>query len=241
MRLPHPDFVLAAVFPLAAIGALAACQPTTSEFNYDYSAERVAECVQTACTQLGLDYTQMQDYADLAELSHVTALMLGNTNFADLGDIASMTQLRELHIGNTNVRDLSGLAAFPNLRLLHIQDVEPTSWAPLADLRSLQELVIGHSGMRDFSIVAEMPQLRRLMISRVGPETDLSGLGRNPGLQSVHLDGDGLPDLSPLLNLPNLREVSMEAFDETRHADVIARLRAQGVRVSLTEPVIVAC
>lgn len=241
MRLPHRDFALAAVLPIVAFGALAACQPTPITPSFDYGEERVADCVATACTELTLDYAPLSDYTQIAGLNHVTALMLGFTDFENIGEIAPMAQLRELHIGNTQVRDLTGIAAFRNLELLHVQNIEPENWGPLGAVQSLRELAIGHPGMRDFSIIAQLPQLQRIHISDVGEETDLSGIGAHPGLRSVHLSSDYLTDLSPLLRLPNLREVSIEASNEVRHAAVIAQLRARGVRVTLTEPVVVVC
>lgn len=230
-----------AILPVLLVGTLAACQQTATVQTFDYGEEQLAACIASACTELTLDYAPLPDYSRIAGLNHVTALMLGFTDFADLGDLATMTQLQELHIGYTHVRDLTGIAAFPDLRLLHIQNVEPQSWEPLASLQNLRELAIGHHEMADLSIIARLPRLERLHIANVSDLTDLSGIGSHGGLQSVHLDNDALSDLSPLLRLPNLRDVSMDAFDETRHAAVIAQLRARGVRVTITEPVVVVC
>ncbi|WP_224815774.1 hypothetical protein [Hasllibacter sp. MH4015] len=239
--MPTLAFMRPALLAATAVAALAACQTTPTVSSYQYGNDRVAECAASTCAALMLDYAPIEDYGTLASLSHVTALMLGYTDFADLGEIAAMTQLRELHIGNTRVRDLGGLSAFGALELLHIQGVEPTSWAPLAQLDGVRELAIGHARMTDFSIVAQMSGLRRLHVSHVGSGTDLSGLAGHPGLQSVHLDNSLIDDLSPLLSLPNLRAFSMEAFDEARHAEIIAQLRARGVRITITEPVVVVC
>lgn len=241
MPFPARHILSATALPVLAVCALAACQTTPSTSQFAYGQVRLEQCIAAACTELGLDNAPLRDYAQVAGLSHVTALMLGFTEFADLGDIAAMGQLEELHIGSTQVRDLSGLAAFPNLRLLHMQWVEPTSLAPLAGLRNLRELAIGHAGLSDLSIIAQMPGLQRLHLTHADDRTDLASLGRHPGLQSVHIASDAIGDLSPLLRLPALREVSMEAYSDTRHADVIAQLRARGVRVTLTEPVVIVC
>lgn len=181
------------------------------------------------------------NYSELAALSHVTVLMLSYTTFSDLADIAPMTQLQELHIGQTEVQDLTGLAAFPNLRLLHLQGVRPESWAPLAQLTQLRELAVGNADMNDFSFIARLPQLQRLRITNAASDADLSGLGRHPGLQSVDITDIALTDISPLLRLPNLKEVSLASYDAETHAAVLAQLRARGVKVNLVENVVVVC
>ncbi|MEX3014415.1 hypothetical protein [Gymnodinialimonas hymeniacidonis] len=230
-----------ALLASAAVTALAACQTTPTVSHYEYGQGLVETCAAEACGTLGLDYAPLADYTQLNALSHVTALMVSHTDLANLSDIAAMAQLRELHMGDTQVRDLSGLSQLGNLRLIHMQGIAPTSWEPLTQVSGLRELAVGFYGMSDVSFVANLPRLEQLYLANVGAEMDLSGLGRHRGLRALHLDNDTVADLSPLLDLPNLRRFSMLTFDPERHGDVIAQLRARGVTVDLEEPAVIVC
>lgn len=231
--------------PMVALIALAGCQPQMGQVLANEGQSFVDDCMVLECGTLALDYRNLTDYRQIARLHHVTELMLSHTDFSNLSDLAGMSQLEALHIGDTRVRDLSGLAALPNLRLLHMQGVTPSSWAPLASLPGLRELAVGTFDLADLSFVADVPGLQRLYLARADAALDLSTLGRHPGLRAIHIgDADGLstvPDLSPLLRLPNLREVSVFTFTPEDHAGAIAALRARGVRVTLSEPVIIVC
>ena len=231
--------------PLIAALALAACQPQATLDLSNQGQVYVDECILEECTTLRLDHASLTDYGQVARLHHVTELMLSSTSFSDLSDLAGMTQLTALHFGNSRVRDLSGLAALPNLRLLHMQGIDPVSWGPVTRLPALEELAVGTFDLRDLSFVAGLPGLKRLHLAQVDERLDLATLGAHPGLRAVHLgDADGMssiPDLSPLLQLPNLREVSVYTLRPEDHAQAIAALRARGVRVTLTEPVIIVC
>jgi len=239
----RPVNVIITTASMAALtfGLLVACEPLPTGPDYSWGDARVAECAASACTQLEMDNMSIADYSQLAGLTHVTALMLSYTTFSDLADIAPMTHLQELHVGQTEVQDLTGLAAFANLRLLHIQGVNPESWAPLAQLTQLRELAIGHYQMSDFSIIAQLPQLQRLRITNAAADADLSGLGQHRGLLTVDLSDTTFTDISPLLRLPNLRELSIVSYNAENQADTIAKLRARGVQVRLIEPVIIMC
>ncbi|UWQ96677.1 hypothetical protein K3728_05450 [Rhodobacteraceae bacterium M385] len=230
--------------PLTALCllALAACQP-----SYDATAvgqERLEECVASACTTLNLDGAGLRDYSDLAATPQVTSLMVSYSAFSDLSDIAFMTQLRELHMGSSPVTDLSGLSAFPNLELLHAQYLGTDNLAPIAQLDNLRELAVGTSTLQDLSFVAEMPGLQRLLVITSALDLDLATLGAHRGLQTVELrSSDGI-ELAPLLALPNLREVSLSrnsAEIGPAQAQVVAQLRARGVRVELDQIIVPVC
>ncbi len=237
-----PRFLRPALLASAAITTLAACQVGQTVPVYDYGQGLVETCAVEACSTLGLDYAPLADYTQLNALSHVTSLMVASTDFSSLSDIAAMGQLNELHMGNSRVQDLSGLANFGNLRLIHMQGIQPADWTPLTQVSGLRELAVGYNGMSDLSFIAQMPGLQRLHLSEVTESTDLSTLGRHRGLRAVHLDSELVSDLSPLLRLPNLRQVSITYFGNTDlHTDVIAQLRARGVTVELDELVVPVC
>ncbi len=240
--MPIATLIRPALLVSVAVTALAACQVGSPAPNFDYGQGLVETCAAEACTTLGLDYAPLADYAQLNALSHVTSLMVAYTDFGNLGDIAEMGQLRELHLGNTRVRDLSGLANFRSLNLIHMQGVQPADWTPLTQISGLRELAVGYIGMTDLSFIAQMPRLQRLYLAQTGAHTDLSTLGRHPGLRAVHIDDEDVADLSPLLNLPNLRQVSIEHIGHIeQHDTVIAQLRARGVTVELEEVLVPVC
>lgn len=210
----------------------------------EYGQERVDDCIATACTTLNVDGLGLRDYTQINALSHVTSLMVSYTDFDDLRDISGMTQLRELHLGYTDVTDLSNLAAFGNLRLVHMQSVSAQAMASARFPAGVRELALGGPDLTDLSVVHRVPGLQRLHVETFGPGASLAALDGHANLRAIHLDVVYGIDFAPLLNLPALREVSLEFVPgdlDPVQTSVIAQLRARGVTVSTEETLIPLC
>ncbi|MGR3710292.1 MAG: leucine-rich repeat domain-containing protein [Alterinioella nitratireducens] len=235
-----------ATFPALGLAAalLMACQTTgntATRASQELGADRLAACEAGACDRLNLDGASLRDYSVLAEMDHITALMISYTDFSDLGQIAPMRQLRELHIGSSAVTDLSGLAAFPDLTVLHAQWLPARDHGAIGGLTGLRELAVGGSNLTDLGFIADLPRLERLNLTLPGEGLTLEALRGHPALRTVHLDNTGLTDLSVFETLPRLRELSLTEFDTPALQAQIARLRARGITVTLDEPVMVVC
>ena len=115
----------------------------------------------------------------------------------------------ELYVYGRASPDLSFLQYFPMLRRLHIALYELEDIAGLSHVAgSLEELTFGQT-KQSFSLVflAMLPRLRRLFLVR--HKRDLPAIGGLGNLTQLGLSGITLPDLSVLLPLTALRELSI--------------------------------
>lgn len=235
--------VAAAVFFGLPVGFLAGCvaQPSWQEQNQANREAALATCIDTGCNVLDINGMAMEDYGQLALLTHVTDLMMSRTGLASLSDLATMDQLVGLHISGTDITSLEGIDSFPNLRLLHAQYLPGVDLSPLARLNRLEELAVGGSDFLGLSFVAEMRGLERLNVVYGTRVQDLSPLANHPNLQRLDLDVGCDVDLSPLLSIPNLAGIHLYTacgVSEAQEA-VLTALRDRDVEVTQAAQVVV--
>jgi internalin A len=131
----------------------------------------------------------------------------------------------QLYVYGDASRNLEFLQYFRRLRRLHValfrlEDVEGISRVA----SSLEELTFGET-KQTFSLrfLEPMTELRKLFL--VGHKKDLSVVGSLRHLMSLGLSGITLPELSLLLALPALRELSI-FLGSTTNLDVLPQLPA---------------
>ena len=221
---------------------LSACNFQESRFSGGQNV--VDRCIETACDTLDLDELPLRNYSQLNETRHVTTLSLQITDFADLEEISGMTQLRELRVNETDIQDFLGLSAFGNLEVLWVSGFDPATLGRMPFPPSIRELGIGHETLEDVAMLPRMPALERLSLGRDSSAFDLAPLGAHEGLLAIYIRNGHSPqtgplDLAPLLELPNLQEISFpyEPSDPAGIA-VVEALRARGVEVTINPSVI---
>jgi len=221
---------------------LSACQlqqsdgpQTTREQRLAISSQQILDCDASRCGLLNLDSMLVDDYTQIADMTHVTALMASFSDFDDLADIAPMGQLTELHVGQTLMTDLGGLSRFPNLTLLHVQDNNSVeSFAPIGQLSKLEELAIGGNNLGDMDFLRDLSRLRSLSIVNAR-FTSLEALRGHPNLVELDLDENRVPDdISALLTIPNLERLTIElaSLNQEQRA-VVDQLEAKGVAIDV--------
>lgn len=228
-------------FTLASCQMVDQPQTTTREDRIAAGLTVISDCGQTECGRLNLDSRLVEDYAIIAPLTHVTAFMTSYSDFSSLDDIATMSQLRELHIGQTQISDLSGLSNFPNLTLLHAQNLSNvTDFSPIGQLNGLTELAIGGNKVGDMAFLRGMSRLSALNL-QYAEVSSLDVLRRLPALERLDLISADLPDdISALLRIPNLKVVAVTDWDMSEAQEaVLDQLRAKGVSVEYEIAVIV--
>lgn len=127
-------------------------------------------------------------------------------------------------------RDLEFLRYFPSLRRLHVALYGLGDVAGFAHVAgSLEELNFGHT-RQSFSLrfLKSMPHLRRLFLVR--HKKHLPVVGELGSLTSPGLSGITLPDLSLLLPLIRLRELSI-SLGSTTNLGLLSRRAARPCRL----------
>lgn len=254
LNLPHsarPRGAAVAVSASALAFAVTACvapvvQPVDLTAEAGQNAQlALAECRATACETLILDDTILDDLSVLADMPHVTALMMNSYGFESLATLPVMPQLTELHISYTQITDLTPLDRVPNLRVLHAQlAVDSVDFTPVVHLQNLAELAIGSVGTTDLNLVAALPDLQRLSLMT---ERDVSfePLRNHASLQTIDLINNEVLDADVFLTLPRLEQISTSEIyypdaDAALFQTAMGRLRAAGIEVSI-KPEIPLC
>jgi len=178
---------------------------------------------------------------------------------ADTAFLEGLTQLRKLKLwmcGATNAAALDGLAG---LEELSIAEAELSTLEPISVLPRIRKLELCYNpiqqqgipfrafackgALREAGILGFQPAARE-MEALEGLETiyvggkecrDISHLARLPRLEKVCLQECRVENLSPLLELPALREVALyeKAAVPFGYAPAIRALRRRGVAVKL--------
>jgi tRNA A-37 threonylcarbamoyl transferase component Bud32 len=148
--------------------------------------------------RLDIALEDVGDLAPLGELLSLEQVSLKHNPIADASPLASLPALRGLSLFDTHVSDLSALSSCPMLESLDVGKTRITSMAAFAGIESLRYLYMQQTPIRSLSGVEELTRLERISLSGVA-------------------DGD----LSPLLDLPQLKEAHLDAaLREAAKADL---------------------
>ncbi len=184
------------------------------------------------------------DLSPLAGMTGVWALFLGNNNITDLSPLAGLTSVQLLFLDGNIVTDLSPLRGLTGLQTLYLDDNLITDLSPLRGLTGLQELYLDYNGIANLTPLSGLPSLQGLSLAdnHVSDLSPLSlaahqkeghgyGLG-TPGacsachhgvgsdassLKTLDLDNNDITDLSPLVGLAGLQELS---FTDNKITDI---------------------
>lgn len=152
----------------------------------------------------------LQSLRDVALLPNLEVLYVNYQSLSDLAPVASLESLRYLDIRHTFVSELSPLSGMPKLAHVGLFDTNVADLSPLAACPEIKEIDIGYTMIGGVGAIPELPGLERLCLRGL-PLDDLGGMERFARLTWLCLAGTGLDDLSPLLSLPRLREVVLDA------------------------------
>jgi hypothetical protein len=145
------------------------------------------------------------------------------TQLQRAGELISDRPDVQLYVYGTASRDLGFLRHFPSLRRLHValyQLEDATGFSQVAG--NLEDLVFGET-KRTFSLrfLAMLPRLTSLFLVR--HRKDVSVIADHSKLTKLGLSGITLPDLSLLLRLERLRDLSI-LLGGTANLSVLPRL-----------------
>lgn len=191
----------------------------------------------TTLMDLILDGTQIKDLTPVRTLTGLDWLSLGRTQVTDVAVLTSLPKLRSLNVGLTDVSDLGPLATITTLRSLDVNATKVTDVTPLAKLVGLHYLDIGRTNIAAVGPLASLTGLQTLRLPR--GDVDLAPLAALVNLIDLHAEAEGalrlfskttfpkleilwieataartreprpVTDLSPLANLPALRDLSL--------------------------------
>lgn len=154
-----------------------------------------------------------EDYSAISGLTKLEHLSLQDCeNLRELPALGNCTSLSELVITNdSNVKDYSALAQLGALEYLHLQGVAPDLFLPYLEGKTVRQLKIGWYSAGTLADFAGVDGLEEL----IADHTDFLSLEGGGQLKSLEwltfLTDEPETDLSPLLQIPNLRRLTLSA------------------------------
>ena len=172
-----------------------------------------------------------QELTDISALENhpkLNKVEFKHNYITDISVLSGMDHLSSVGINDNPVRDISPLIECQNLAFLDLCDVrsyEPSVVAQLGnfdfldlsnptesyrylDGKSILDLRLAWSGLDDLHVLDHVTRLERLEIDHTAV-SDLSPLALHKGLKVLKLAGLPVTDLSVLLELPQLEEVTI--------------------------------
>lgn len=166
-----------------------------------------------------------EDYSAISGLTKLQHLSLQDCpNMRELPALDNCTSLRELVItGDTNVTDYSMLARLGALEYLHLQGTDLDLFLPYLEGKTVRQLKVGWSPAETLADFSGIGGLEELVADHIDFRS-LEGGGQLASLEWLTLlSDDEEEDLSPLLKIPNLRQLTLstnlKASAETALAD----------------------
>ncbi len=174
--------------------------------------------------KLDLHWCTITDLAPLAKLQNLKDLDLHDNHIFHIEALRGLTQLENIDLSQNIITDLKPLQTLTNLRVLclgsytdnpigsHTAEMygnpywdEIKDISPLTSLTKLEHLSITDHGIESIEGVRNMHALEKLNLSALnspGKIQDISPLAELPNLREVILERNRVQDLQPLLENP---------------------------------------
>jgi serine/threonine protein kinase len=168
----------------------------------------------------------------ISHLSHLVEFSFHNTPVSDLSPLRFLQSLEDVHMDRMPVRDLSPLLDLPRLNELGLHDLLVTDPTPLREITSVRSLYITNERAKMYRNLPDVPlsklnlytsdfdsfnwieqyetslQYLTLHNTRL---TSLAGIERFANLEYIEIINSLFDDLTPLLSLPRLQTVMIDA------------------------------
>jgi Leucine-rich repeat (LRR) protein len=109
----------------------------------------IEECRNYQSNKLDLTRCEIAYLDDLADMTQLTVLFIGDNQLSDISGLSGLVNLEELYISNNQISDISPLAGLTQLKVLQLQHNKITDISPLSGLTNLSELDISHNQIKD--------------------------------------------------------------------------------------------
>ena len=171
----------------------------------------------------------------LPVLRHLKVLYLNDGAPVDLSPIGQLGQLEKLYIYGPlklNLAPLRRLTKLSDLSLMEIADLvslmQVEDLAAIGELRALRKLALWQVLVTNLAFVRGLNNLTEFTAVRT-PISDITGIEQAAALTTVTLNSTRVVEISPLLTLPNLRELSV--LSTPARSDILTVLEQRGVKV----------
>jgi len=151
----------------------------------------------------------IRSLTDLQKLKNLRILCISFQDISDLSPLTGLTSLEDIDLKQNPIHDVSPLASLPSLRNLCLYDTEVSDLSALSACPLLENIDAGNARVTSMRAFMGIQNLKVLYIRQTAIET-LSGVEDFSYLERIGLSGVLDRDLTPLLNLPRLREAHLD-------------------------------
>lgn len=184
---------------------------------YDLTLEGMESLDMTGITafsnlsRLYLDAQNITGTSGIGNLTNLYVLIFSDYTTEDFSFLSSLSNLGYLVIYSENLNDISFLKGMENLCYLSLFYTQVSDLTPLTYCQNLEYLDISYDeNLQDLSPVGKLSNLTRLLFD-YSNVYDISFAKDLYYLETIGLSNTGVSDLSPLNELPFLRDVDCRA------------------------------
>lgn len=190
-----------------------------AEAAYREAQARIAQALAEGSPTLDLRIPELNRIPDeIAELTALTFLDLGQTQVSSLGPISTLSALNNLDLGGTQVIDLAPISTLTALTHLNLYFTQVTDLAPVNAFTSLTNLNLSHMLIGDLAPISSLTSLTNLDLSYTsGPDAgrvDLTPISALSSLTTLSAGFSHVTDLSPLTSLEKLKSLDIHGITE---------------------------
>ena len=167
-----------------------------------------ALCLRIASKDLPWKNGGMTSLSDLSNLKNLTILSVALQDITDLTPLSSLTSLRSVDLRHNPVSDLNPLGSLLYLDEVCLYGTRVKDPSPLAKCPLLRRIDAGGSFVTSLQPFNEISGLKSLFLYKA-PLHTLQGIEDLASLEQLSLSYVADSDLSPLLNHPALKEVTL--------------------------------
>jgi hypothetical protein len=205
-----------------------------------------------------LNNKEIESIKGLKHFTNLKNLSLVDNKINNIDELKYLKKLEKLYLMNNEINNIKPIKNLKNLKIIDLSDNRISDLASVRELNSLRELTIKNNQNEklnkiDFSgskleniekIYLDNTNIKEINLGNLGvknlklvnsPINDISFLTNLKELESLALKNLDINTLEPLLELNNLKSVTIEIphldrFNrETKHYKVIEKLKEKGV------------
>ena len=150
----------------------------------------------------------IRSLSDLSKMPNLKQVFISMQRITDISPLAGLTNLEVVDVKNNPVTDISPLGELKFLKRVALFDTRVTDLSPLSLCPMLSELDAGKLPVQSPAVFERLDGLRTLRLSETTLDT-LEGIEAFTLLEIFAVGDVADGDLTPLLSLPDLKDVSL--------------------------------
>ncbi len=174
--------------------------------------------------ELDMRENPIADYSPLGNLPNLIKLSVDEVDFANVLPYINGSSMVGLGASNCNISDLSFLADNASLEYLMVDSnpIDNDDLVNISHIDTLEKIWIGETNVNDVSVLQSLPNLQYISFygSKVGA---VKGIDKLQSITSLELANSNIYDISFVRELTNLEYIGL-SFDNTTDFSVLLEL-----------------